>query len=702
MVKEGALFVCARPGGDIRPGPASSLGLYARDTRHLSELTVTLAGRDPVVLSSSDEDAFHATVESTNADLRPGTPGRKVSQQTVSLQRDILIADGRLHVRLRLRGFSLKPLELTLEVALAADFADMFDVRAAGHGRTRAPVKGSLDDERLRFDYDGEDGQRRTTAVAFDPAPVAIDRRGDRCTARWRVQLEPEGAQDVHIVVSPYAEDGEVTDFDGALEAVRESHASWARACTQTHTDNEEFERVLEASLRDLRVLLTPVDGDPGGPHEIAAAGIPWFVAPFGRDSLITGYEALAVQPDLARSTLLLLAALQASGDDAWRDAEPGKILHEIRSGELAAAGLIPHTPYYGSVDSTPLFVILAASYHRWTEDLETLTALRPAIDRALEWIDHHGDADGDGFVEYERRSFAGLLNQGWKDSEDAIVGADGRLAEGSIALCEAQAYVYMAKLRAADLYDALGEPDRGRSLRAEAAALRDAFHDAFWMPGEGTFALALDGGKKQVSSVTSNAGHCLFSGIVSERRAPSVVQRLMADDMFSGWGIRTLSSENPSYNPMSYHCGSVWPHDNAIIAAGFKRYGFAAEAGRVATALFDVARGAVDGRLPELYCGFPRRSSAPVAYPVACTPQAWAAASPFLLLQTMLGISADAPNGTLTVHEPSLPEWLGEVEVRNLRVGDSRIGLHFRRDRGATAFSLLETTGSVRVTMTG
>ena len=656
-----------------------------------------------MVLSSADDDAFHAVVESTNTDLRPGTPGRKVSQQTVSLQRELLIADGRLHVRLRLRGFGMEPLRLSLEVALAADFADMFDVRAAGPGRARAAVEASLDDERLRFDYVGEDGERRTTTVGFAPGPAAIDRLDGRFSARWPVELQPDEAQDVHIVVSPYADADAPPSFDDAHRGVRESHSSWVAACTRVHTDNEEFERVLDASFRDLRVLLTPIDGDPwGASGEIPAAGIPWFVAPFGRDSLITSYEALAVQPEIARNTLLLLAALQAREDDAWRDAEPGKILHEIRAGELAAAGLIPHTPYYGSVDSTPLFVILAAEYHRWTADRETLAALRPAIDSALEWIDRHGDADGDGFVEYQRRSFSGLLNQGWKDSEDAIVGADGRLAEGPIALSEVQAYVYLAKVEAAGLHDELGDRDRGRSLRAEAAELRDAFHEAFWDPDEGTYVLALDGQKRKVASVTSNAGHCLYSGIVSERRAPAVVERLMADDMFSGWGIRTLSSENPSFNPMSYHCGSVWPHDNAIIAAGFKRYGFSAEAERVATALFDVARGAVDHRLPELYCGFPRRSSAPVAYPVACTPQAWAAATPFLLLRAMLGVSADAPNGILTVHEPSLPDWLREVELRNLRVADSRFGLHFRADRGATAFSLLEASGSVRVTMTG
>ena len=605
-------------------------------------------------------------------------------------------------MRLRLRGFGRDPLPLTVEVALAADFADMFDVRAAGPGRDR-PLPRGLQDGRLRFEYAGEDEELRTTTVAFDPEADAIDDLDGRFVGRWSFEIQPGRPEDIHIVVAPYADTAPVGDFDAAAESVREAHRSWVQSCTMANTDNEEFERVLDASMRDLRALLTPMDSRAGAAADtIPVAGIPWFVAPFGRDSLITSYETLAVQPEVARNTLLLLAALQARDDDPWRDAEPGTILHEVRYGELAAAGLIPHSPYYGSVDSTPLFLILAAAYHRWTADQETLVSLLPAIDAALEWIDRHGDCDGDGFLEYERRSPGGLLNQGWKDSEDAIVGADGKPAEGPIAVVEAQAYAYMAKLGAADIYEELGHPDRSRSLRAEAAALRDAFNEAFWMDDEGTFALALDGRKRQVRSVTSNAGHCLYSGIVGTRRAASVVERMMAHDMFSGWGIRTLSSANPSYNPMSYHCGSVWPHDNAIIAAGFKRYGHRTEAERVATALFDVARRSDDYRLPELYCGFRRRSPEPVAYPVACTPQAWAAASPFMLLQALLGVSADAPNGTLTVHEPSLPDWLGEVEVHNLRVADSRFSLHFRADRGATAFSLLEATGSVRVTMTG
>ena len=695
VVKEGALFVCARPDGDIRPGRASSLGLYARDTRHLSELTVALSGREPVLLDSADDDAFHAIVECTNADLHPGLPGRDVSQQTVSLRRELVISDGRLYVRLKLRCFTPEALSIALEVALGADFADMFDVRNVDEERERPPTKASAEGDALRFSYTGADERERTTLVTFDPAPAAVAPDGARATALWELTLEPRTDFDVVLAIAP---DGSVTaaePFDAALEHVRRSHREWHDSCTLIETDNPEFDEVIDASLRDLRALLTPLHGG-----EIVAAGVPWFVAPFGRDSLLTSYESLSIQPELARKTLLLLASLQATEDDPWLDSEPGKILHEIRSGEMAAAGLTPHSPYYGSADSTPLFVMLVAAYYRWTADRETIETLRPALDACLRWINEHGDADGDGLVEYERRSPGGLVNQGWKDSNDAVVHADGRLAEGPIALCEVQAYVYRAKLEAAELFEELGERDRAREIRAEAGALRDAFNDAFWVADEGTIALALDGKKRQVASVTSNAGHCLHCGIVGARRAGAVVERLMAEDMFGGWGVRTLANTNPAYNPMSYHCGSVWPHDNAIIASGFRRYGFRDAATQVASALFDVARGAPDSRLPELYCGFKRVSAAPVPYPVACVPQAWSAATPFLLLQTLLGLQADARSGSLTVHHPLLPDWLEEVQLSRLRIGNARVALRFRREQDITSFSLIESDGDVQVTM--
>jgi glycogen debranching enzyme len=441
----------------------------------------------------------------------------------------------------------------------------------------------------------------------------------------------------------------------------------------------------------------------PGG--AIPAAGIPWYVAPFGRDSLLTAEQSLLLDPAIARGTLTVLAALQARTSDPLRDAEPGKIPHELRSGELARANLIPHTPYYGSVDATPLFVMLAGAYYRWTADLETLEVLMPEIDAALGWIDDHGDLDGDGFIEYHRRSPGGLRNQGWKDSDEAIVHADGESAEGPIALVEVQGYTYLAKLRIAEVYDAIGQPDRGRALRAEAAALRSAFNDAFWNPSEGTFALALDGRKRQVASVTSNPGHCLYCGIIDEDKARLVAERLMAADMFNGWGIRTLSARSPAYNPMSYHTGSIWPHDNAIIAAGLRRYGYTGPMMQIARGIFEIAVRAPDHRLAELYCGFARkmeddseRAAGIVSYPVACTPQAWAAAAPFMLLGAILGLTADAPRRTLSVTKPTTPPWLGRIVLERLRVGDATIHLAVARERSGIMVSILDREGELTV----
>jgi glycogen debranching enzyme len=485
--------------------------------------------------------------------------------------------------------------------------------------------------------------------------------------------------------------------MEQAAVRLEQAHRDWEAACARITTDNDMFDRFIDASIRDLHALMMPA-----ADSALPAAGIPWYVAPFGRDSLLASCESLMINPEVARGTLLALAQLQAQRNESWRDAEPGKIPHELRVGELARTGHIPHTPYYGTVDATPLFLMTAGGYYRWTLDIETLARIRPALDAALAWISEWGDRDGDGFVEYERRSPAGLRNQGWKDSHDSVVHADGSLARGPIALVEAQGYVYEAKLRIAEVYDGFGEPDRADELRAEARLLRDAFNDAFWDPHEGFFVLALDGRKQQVRTVTSNPAHCLYAGIIDDDKAALVAERLMAADMFSGWGIRTVASSSRAYNPMSYHNGSVWPHDNAIAAAGLKRYGFHAATARIASALFEVASAAHDFRLPELFCGFHRDDSpAIVSYPVACIPQAWAAAAPFLLVQSMMGVSAHAPSNTLTVDRPMLPDWLESVELRGVRVARSRVTLSFRRSGpGTTGFSLLEQDGDVRVTM--
>jgi glycogen debranching enzyme len=694
-LKSEAQFVCTRQDGSIRPELASGEGFYAADTRHLSELRLTIGGQDPILLSSVMESGHHAAINATNPALGEGDAS--VPQDILNIRQTVLVADA-LHYRLRVRSFHPHPIATEVELALAADFADVFEVRGVGRrtgGRLATPTHKA---DRLRFAYVAVDGERRETVVEMSPSPRQVQVEEHRVRVSWDVELDGGQELDVELTMRPVVGRPRSTlTLDEAAATLAVRNERWVAACASVSSDNELFDRLIEASARDLDALMMPI-----GASELPAAGIPWYVAPFGRDSLLSACEMLMINPDVARGTLLGLAGLQAEADEPWRDAEPGKILHELRTGELARTGQIPHTPYYGSVDATPLFLMVAGSYYRWTLDLDTVTRLRPALDAALEWIDAWGDRDGDGFVEYERRSPAGLRNQGWKDSEDSIVHADGSLAEGPIALVEVQGYVFAAKLLAADVYEALGDGARATALREQAGALRRAFNDAFWMADEGFFALALDGRKKQVRSVTSNPAHCLYCGIVDDDKAWTVAERLMAPDMFSGWGIRTLSSQSPAYNPMSYHNGSVWPHDNAVAAAGLKRYGFDAATARIATGLFDVAAGARDFRLPELFCGFHRNESrAIVSYPVACIPQAWAAAAPFMLLQSLLGISANAPARRLTVDRPRLPSWLGSVELRGIRVGDAKVSLTFDySSAGTTGFSLIEQQGAVHVTM--
>ena len=697
VLKDGEVFLCTRADGEIAPARVSGEGFYSSDTRHLSELRLKIGEAQPVALSHT---AFEnrAVLDATNATLH-SDGGTQVPQLSLSIARELTIAVGRLYHTVRVRNFLRERVTSSMSLSLAADFADMFEVRGiprrAARGHALAP---RLTESGLTFAYMGEDEVFRETVIEFAPGPDHIEAESDGSLVRWQIALEPGAQVEILAMVEPSIGGRRRPRRRPTTAAVElgRAEARWRSRCTTIESDNEHFNEVLARSAQDLRALVMPVAGG-----SILAAGIPWYVAPFGRDALTAAGEALLLNCDLTGDALAVLAKLQADEHDAWRDAEPGKILHELRAGELAGAGLVPHTPYYGTADATPLFLMRAADHYAWTGDLDAMRRLRPALDRALAWIDRYGDRDGDGFVEYERRSSGGLRNQGWKDSEDAIVHADGSLAEGPIALVEVQGYVYAAKRTLAGVYDALGLAAVAQRLREEASALRQAFNDAFWNPQEGTYALALDGAKRQVASVSSNPGHCLYCGIVEPERAASVVERLMAPDMLSGWGVRTLSSECPAYNPMSYHNGSVWPHDNAIIAAGLKRYGYTDAVLRIADCLFDVAASARDWRLPELYCGFERSErAAVVAYPVACIPQAWAAASPFLLLQAMLGISANAPTHALTIERPALPGWLGHIRLTQLRVGGANVTLDFQRDGRATSFTLVEQTGELDVTM--
>ncbi|MGZ8635498.1 MAG: amylo-alpha-1,6-glucosidase [Actinomycetota bacterium] len=695
-VKEGDTFLYSDLEGNLDHGGDYGLGLYAKDTRFLSHFRMTINGRDPVLLSSSAERGYMSHVDLTNPDLYQGETVA-VPQQTLSIRR-IRAINGRLFERVRVKNYNAFPVVLDLEFRLGADFADIFEVRGMARELTEPPRTPLVRETTVEFSHDGRDGVRRTTRVEFVGQPDRIDVEGPLATVVFRMPLGPYQTKLVGMSVDPIVEDGQASslDFDHAVHELRRSYEEWDRESTEIVTDNELFNQLLARSLRDLRALFTQTDDGA-----ILAAGIPWYVTVFGRDALIASHQLLMMNARPAREALELLAAKQGTRVDDWRDEQPGKILHEIRQGELARAGVIPHTPYFGSVDATPWFLILFGMHFRWTGDVAFAEKLLPAAEAALAWIDRDGDLDGDGFVEYLCRSPRGIRNQGWKDSHNSVVHPDGRMAEPPIALYEVQAYVYLAKLRMADVYRGVGRSADARRLEEEASALKVRFNEAFWMEDEQYFAEALDADKHQVRTITSNPGHGLYCGIVDVDKAAPFAKRLLSPDMFSGWGIRTMSKSAAAYNPMSYHNGSVWPHDNALIAAGLKRYRFARSTNRVATALFDAAVQADYLRLPELFCGFTRRTpNRPVSYPIACSPQAWAAGSPYLMLQAILGISARAHENLLTVNQPHLPTWLNTVEVRNLVVGDSRISLVFRREGEITSFSLLSREGDVRVVM--
>ncbi|GAC1409952.1 MAG: glycogen debranching N-terminal domain-containing protein [Actinomycetota bacterium] len=691
--KEGDMFLYATQEGNLGGG---GTGLYFRDTRFLSHYEMQIGGQPAVLLSSSAERASMSYIDCTNPEVWI-TPDLCVEQQTLNIRRTRVISN-RLYERIRVKNYNAFPVQIEVKLELGADFSDLFEVRGLIRERAGTFFRPRLDGSVLTFAYLGEDSVYRLTRVELGAVPTRSEINDGIVTVWFTLDLGAHYTRVIHVVVEPIIgeERRPMVSFETALHELRRSYEDWERACTVIDTDNELFNRLLQRGLRDLRALIT--DTSDG---RYIAAGIPWYVAPFGRDSLLTSHQILMVNPEPARDTLRMLARWQGQEVDPWRDEEPGKILHEIRRGELASAMRIPHTPYYGSVDSTPLFLMLLATYFKWTDDRAFVVEMLPHADRALKWIDEYGDFDGDGFVEYEKRSPLGLDNQGWKDSKDSIAHADGSLAKPPIALAEVQAYVYCAKRRMAEVYEYMGDTQRADLLLQQAATLKRKFNEQFWLPEEGYFAMALDGDKNPVRTISTNPAHGLYCEIIDREHASDVAERLLEPDMFSGWGVRTMSKSGGAYNPMSYHNGSVWPHDNAFIAAGLKRYGFHRRTNRLATSLFDAAIFSQTMRLPELFCGFTRRSpNRPVSYPVACSPQAWAAGAPFLMLQAMLGLSARAHENLLTINSPVLPAWLNVVELKNLRIGSSTISLTFKREGDMTSFSLVSKQGSLRVVM--
>ncbi|HEX2069989.1 MAG TPA: glycogen debranching N-terminal domain-containing protein, partial [Actinomycetota bacterium] len=553
--------------------------------------------------------------------------------------------------------------------------------------------KADVTGDTVTFNYAGSDGVARSTEIRFSPAPEKLTEH----EAMFEFTLDHGEEAQLTLEITPIVEGERQArqEYRQARQDLEQSYASWRKRCTRFKTGNTQLTGFLERAVIDLRMLLA--EDDDGGFR--IDAGVPWYSALFGRDAIITAYECLGVNPNIAWGALRALASQQGKEDDDWREEEPGKILHEMRVGELAGCGEIPHTPYFGSVDTTPLWLVLLTYAYAWTADLDAVRELWPNALSALGWIDKYGDRDGDGFVEYERRSSRGLDNQGWKDSWNALIHPDGTLAEGPIALVEVQGYVYQAKARMAPLARAVGDDELAGRLEREAAELKRKFNEAFWMEDEGYYALALDRNKQQVPTITSNPGHGFWSGIIDDEKAPRVARKLVSPALSSGWGVRTLASRQQVYDPLGYHNGAIWPHDNALIAHGLKLYGFDVEAMKIVDQLSAAGASFPLGRYPELFCGFSRDDvPVPVEYPVACRPQAWATGAPLLMIRSYGGFTADAPAGRLYVVRPQLPAWLDRVEILGMRVGSARVDLSFSARDGVTATQVPRKEGDVEV----
>lgn len=678
---------------DIGASSGGPDGLFHCDTRHLSRLELLLNGAQPLLLGSSVRDDNLALVaDLTNPDIY--YDGHIVlPKDMLHIVRTVFLWRGVAHVRIGVQNHWDRLVNVNLALIFASDFADLFEVRGARRER-RGDLHGTVVDEAtVDLVYDGLDALRRSTRLHFHPVPTQLLAN----SAYYALHLPPGGSCSLFLQAAcDAAATPAGTPFISALLASRRERRRATAGAATVSTSHEVLNTVLCRSMADLHMLTTQT---PQGPYPYA--GIPWYSTTFGRDGIITALEMLWLDPSIALGVLRRLASHQARADDPMADAQPGKILHEMRAGEMAALGEVPFGLYYGSVDATPLFVALAGLYAERTGDDAALTELWPAIEAALAWMDGPGDPDRDGFLEYFRETPDGLANQGWKDSHDAVFHADGRLAEGPIALCEVQGYAYLARRLAAACARRLRMAERAAALEAQAETLARRFEEAFWREDLGTYALALDGAKEPCAVRTSNAGQVLFSGIARCDRAARVARGLLEPDFFSGWGIRTVATTEARYNPMSYHNGSVWPHDNAVIALGLARYGFKSEVDQLFRAQFDAACYMDLCRLPELFCGFRRRAGrGPTLYPVACSPQAWAAAAPFAFLQASLGLEFAPELGEICLRAPRLPPFIDQVVLRNLRLGPASVDLLVRRHDHDVSLQVLRAVGDVEVSV--
>jgi glycogen debranching enzyme len=680
----------------------TNLGLFCHDTRFLSRLEMQIEQKSPILLSSGADKGFALSVLCAN----PRLPD--IAPETIGIQRDIVV-NGGLFEDIEITNYNTKPVSFTITLSFDADFVDLFEIR--GHKRQqrgtllRKIPEGVTEEElsslsefktnSLTLAYQGLDGVLMESRLLFYQSPPDSIQGH---TAIWHLSIEPHATQKLGyrleiITDNKLTNVSELaTNFGQAKASSLLEEQEWCQRITQIRSDNEAFNQVISRAEQDIYLLRQSFDK-----KKVLSAGVPWFSTLFGRDALIAASQTLILDPAIAKATLEILAHYQGKEEDEWRDENCGKILHEIRLGEMARCGEIPHTPYYGTIDATPLWLMLYAEYFTWTNDRNTLEQLWSNALAAMDWIDTQSQKTG--YLCYERKSKRGLANQGWKDSNDCIVDRHGNLATGAIALCEVQAYVYAAKIRLSQIARFQKRVDLAEKWEKEAKELKVRFNRDFWLQDQGFCALALDGEGKPVDSITSNPGHCLSLGILTPEKAASVAERLLAPDLFSGWGIRTLSSDSPAYNPMGYHVGSIWPHDNALIAVGLRSLDLVDSALEIVKGTIDMTLKQPYLRPPELFCGYDRvEDSRPVRYPVACSPQAWATGSIFQLLTMMLNLVPDASGNYLRIVDPTLPQFIDRLSVKNLRVGSTLLDLDFERTNMVTATRVVKKRGNLRV----